>query len=65
MAHDARVIKRYGWAQVLGLNALYRLERFSGRYIDIEDEQKKIRTVYSLGPKDHIDYWKLLNSYKK
>ncbi len=62
---DARVIKWQGWAQILGLNAQYRLERISGRYTDIEDEHQKTRTVYSLGPSDEIDYWKLINNYKR
>jgi hypothetical protein len=62
---DARVIKWRGWAQILRLDAQYRLERISGRYSDIEDEQLKSRTVYALGPKDEIDYWKLINEYKK
>ncbi len=62
---DARIIKWHGWAQILGLNAQYRLERISGRYSDIEEERKKIRTVYALAPKDQIDYWKLINDYKK
>jgi len=66
MAHDARVIKWHGWAQILGLDALYRLERISGRYTNIEEEEEQNpRTVYSLGPVDEIDYWKLINNYKK
>ena len=62
---DARVIKWHGWVQLLGLNAQYRLERISGRYTDIEEERQKTRSVYSLGPRDEIDYWKLINDYKK
>ncbi len=62
---DARVIKWHGWAQLLGLNAQYRLERLSGRYSDIEEEQLKPRTIYSLKSGDEIDYWKLINNYKK
>lgn len=62
---DARVIKWHGWAQLLGLNAQYRLERISGRYSDIDDEREKPRSVYSLGQKDKIDYWKLIGRYKK
>ena len=62
---DARVIKWHGWAQLLGLNAQYRLERISGRYSDIEEERLKPRTVYSLNSEDEIDYWKLINNYKK
>ncbi len=62
---DARIIKWHGWAQLLGLNAQYRLERISGRYSDIDEELGKKRTVYALGSKDEIDYWKLINKYKK
>lgn len=62
---DARVIKWHGWAQLLGLNAQYRLQRISGRYSDIEDERQKPRSVYSLEQKDNIDYWKLIKNYKK
>ncbi|GJM05539.1 MAG: hypothetical protein DHS20C09_15350 [marine bacterium B5-7] len=62
---DARVIKWHGWAQLAGLNAQYRLERISGRYSDIDDERQKPRSVYSLEQKDNIDYWKLINNYKK
>ncbi len=62
---DARVIKWHGWAQLLGLNAQYRLERISGRYSDIEEERGKTRSVYTLSAKDGIDYWKLINEYKK
>ena len=62
---DARIIKWHGWAQLLGLNAQYKLERISGRYTDIEEEQNNHRTVYALSPKDEIDYWKLVYKYKK
>ena len=62
---DARVIKWHGWAQLLGLDAQYRLERISGRYSDVEEELNKNRTVYSLSPGDEIDYWKLINQYKE
>jgi hypothetical protein len=62
---DARIIKWHGWAQILGLNAQYRLERISGRYSDIDEERGKTRTIYALGPKNEIDYWRLINDYKK
>lgn len=62
---DARIIKWHGWAQLLGLNSQYRLERISGRYFDINEERLNPRSVYSLGPKDNIDYWKIINDYKK
>ncbi|MCG8380228.1 MAG: hypothetical protein MI865_12260 [Proteobacteria bacterium] len=61
---DARIIKWQGWATLLGLNAQYRLERISGRYSDIDQERSSQRTVYTLSPKEKIDYWKLINKYK-
>src|SRR5687768_4423303 len=36
---DARVLKWRGWANLLGLDAQYRLERIGGRYRDIEQER--------------------------
>lgn len=41
---DARVLKWQGWANLLGLDAQYRLERVSGRYRDIEQERNGERT---------------------
>lgn len=62
---DARIIKWHGWAQLLGLNAQYRLERISGRYSNIDEELTKQRSVYALNDRDEIDYWTLMKEYKK
>lgn len=62
---DARIIKWHGWAQLLGLNVQYRLERISGRYSNIDEELTKQRSVYALSDKDEIDYWALMKEYKK
>ena len=45
---DARVLKWRGWANLLGMDAQYRLERFSGRYRDIDQERTAPRSVYPL-----------------
>lgn len=45
---DARVLKWRAWANLLGLDARYRLERLSGRYRDITDEANKPRSVIAL-----------------
>ncbi|MBS0386549.1 MAG: hypothetical protein JSS00_14500 [Proteobacteria bacterium] len=47
---EARVLKWKPWANVLGLDAQYRLDRFSGRYTETADEQTRPRSVYSLLP---------------
>ena len=56
---DARVLKWKGWANLLGLDAQYRLERVSGRYRDIEQERNDERTVYALSENPGVDLWTL------
>jgi len=60
---DARVLKWRGWANVLGLDARYRLERVSGRYRDIAQERSAPRTVYALGEEPALDLWALARDY--
>jgi hypothetical protein len=62
---DARVLKWKGWANLLGLDAQYRLERVSGRYRDIEQERKDERTVYALSENPGIDLWTLSADYPR
>src|SRR5690606_38107315 len=59
---DARVLKWQGWANVLGLDAQYRLERVGGRYRDIEQERNAPRTVYALTDNPGLDLWQLATS---
>ncbi|MES1200522.1 MAG: hypothetical protein ABUS57_03625 [Pseudomonadota bacterium] len=47
---EARTIKWKPWANVLGLDSQYRLDRFSGRYTATADEQNADRSVYDLRP---------------
>lgn len=54
---DAQVLKWKGWAQLLGFNALYRLDRISGRYSDIEQARENLPTVYTVKQNDGIDIW--------
>lgn len=54
---DARVLKWKGWANVLGLDAQYRLERIGGRYRDIEQERNGVRSVYALSENPGWDLW--------
>jgi hypothetical protein len=56
---DARVLKWRGWASLLGLDARYRLERISGRYLDIARERSAPRSVHELGESRGIDLWTL------
>lgn len=56
---DARVIKFPPRANIAGLDALYRLDRLSGRYASVNDEVNQERTVYALAESPGIDLWRL------
>lgn len=61
---DARVLKWHAFANLLGFDAAYRLERISGRYTRLEDERTLPRTVYDLNTPGRIDPWDLLHRYR-
>jgi len=57
---DARILKWKGWANLLGLNSYYQLERLSGRYRDIEQARQRIPSLHDLSPRSRgLDVWKL------
>lgn len=56
---DARLVTWQPWAQVLGADPLYRLDRLAGRYRDTERERTAPRTVWRLSPDPGVDLWKL------
>jgi len=58
---DARILKWRPLANLLGVDALYRLERISGRYTSVADERDQPHTAYPLNPPDRIDLWALLH----
>jgi hypothetical protein len=61
---DARVLKWHAFANLVGFDAAYRLERISGRYSRIEDERSEPRTVYELHTPGRIDPWELIHRYR-
>jgi hypothetical protein len=61
---DARVLKWHAFANVVGFDTAYRLERIGGRYTRVEDERAQARTVYSLNPPQRIDPWELAHRYR-
>lgn len=62
---DARLIKWRGWAQLLGRSPVYRLERLSGRYFDVESELSQERTVHALSRNPGIDIWSLARRHSR
>jgi hypothetical protein len=61
---DARVLKWHAFANLMGFDAAYRLERISGRYARLEDERSLPRTVYDLHSPSRIDPWELAHRYR-
>lgn len=64
---EARVLKWKPWANVLGLDSQYRLDRFSGRYQDTQQELHGERSAYDIRPTRHsgIDLWPIAREYSK
>jgi hypothetical protein len=60
---DARILKWHPWANVLGLNTAYELDRVAGRYHDLAQEQLQPRTVRSLAPERKVDLFNLRQRY--
>jgi hypothetical protein len=56
---EARILKWHPWANLLGLHTAYELDRVSGRYSRLEDEQSLPRTVYPLGDVHPVDLFAL------
>jgi len=54
---DARLINWKPPATILGLDPIYRLERLSGRFSDIDRERIEARTVHALSPEPFLDVW--------
>lgn len=70
---EARVLKWKPWANVLGLDAQYRLDRLSGRYHSIEQEINATRSVHPLTGGDagpdwlpwRLSAWDTARKYRK
>jgi hypothetical protein len=57
---DARILKWKGWANLIGLDSFYKLERLSSRYQDIEKARSRAPSVFDLtGPRRGLDIWEL------
>jgi len=61
---DAKVLKWRGLANIAGFDTVYRIERISGRYGDIDSERGAQRTVHVLNEPARIDAWELARRYR-
>ncbi len=60
---DARVISWKPPATIFGLDPLYRLERLSGRFSEIDRERNETRTVHALSPDPTLDIWTVARQF--
>jgi hypothetical protein len=60
---DAHVLKWHAFANLVGFDSAYRLDRIGGRYTRLEDERSQPRSVYSLNQPQRIDLWDLVHRY--
>jgi len=60
---DARLLSWKPPLTLLGLEPLYRLDRLSGRYANIDRERNEPRTVHELSPEQPLDLWRLARRY--
>ena len=61
---DAKVLKWRGLANIAGFDTVYRIERISGRYSNIDRERGEQRTVHVLNEPARIDAWELARRYR-
>lgn len=54
---DVRMIKWTDWLTFLGEDPLFRLDRISGRYSEIDDARAMSPTMHALTDEPTIDFW--------
>lgn len=62
---DARVVKWRPWAVLAGLDPVYRLDRLSGRWHDLERERGAGRSVHDLAGDGGLDLWSLASRHPR
>jgi len=60
---DARFLKWRPWANLFGLDSMYRIERLGGRYRDVGDENSGPQFAYKLYQAPHIDLATIFQEY--
>ncbi len=59
---DASFIKWKPWANLLGLNALYRLDRLEGRFSDIKEQQRHLPLLHDLSDRSLLELTEVSNA---
>lgn len=61
---DAMFLKWRAWANLLGMDAMYRIERLGGRYREVSDENSAMPQSYALHGESVIDLAGMLAGYE-
>lgn len=62
---DARILKWKGWANLIGLDSYYQLDRLSSRYRDIDEASRRVPSLHDLRKTSRgLDVWKLKQSLR-
>ena len=59
----ARILKWHSTANLFGMDTVYRLDRLSGHFRDIEREREDKHTVYALSANPGLDIWNMAQRY--
>jgi hypothetical protein len=62
LAVEARILKWHPFANQLGLHTAYELDRVAGRYIALDEERARSRTVFSLASDRTVDLFSFSRS---
>jgi hypothetical protein len=60
---DAQFLKWRPWANLIGFDSMYRIERLGGRYQDVRNENTRHRVSYKLYPGGLVDLSSMMDSY--
>jgi len=60
---DAEFLKWRPWANLLGFNAMYRIDRLGSRYSDVDRENSQPQVSYELVPAVPVDLSSVIASY--
>jgi hypothetical protein len=60
---DAQFLKWRPWANLIGFDSMYRIERLGGRYQDVQDENTRHRISYRLYQEGLVDLTLMMDSY--
>ena len=60
---DAQFLKWRPWANLIGFDSMYRIERLGGRYFDVQDENTRQHLSYKLYREGSIDLPAIFQGY--